>query len=86
MAGEERIHHVAEMLKYIDDNNIFYICDLWHYAETERSIDWFPILQQRKTYYCMKTILKEKRERQRRKRLKVPSPQHGFWEDDAATI
>ena len=67
-----------EMEDYIQDNDIYYICDLWHQAETKRSEDWFPVLRNRKMYYHFKVLLESRRRIQRSKGLKVPPPKYGF--------
>jgi len=74
-----------EMLDYIKSHKIYYIADLWVYAEKERAYNWFVVLRNRKTYKFMKFYLSELRGATRRAKKKVPPPKHS-WYDELVVI
>ena len=71
----------AEMLDYITNNDIYYIADLWDYAENERYDDWLPILRKRKVYRFFKVYFYELRGAMRRTKKTVPPPKNSWHRD-----
>jgi len=70
-----------EMFDYIRDNEIYYIADLWNYAEKERADDWFPVLRSRQTYKSMKILLESRRRVARKDKKVVPPPKNSWHKD-----
>lgn len=61
-SSSERYALIAEMMDFIDDNEIAEITDLLFYARKDRKEDWFPILCDSSTY-LINTYIKSKRHR-----------------------
>lgn len=60
----ERYELIAEMMDFIDGNNITEIEDMLFYARKERFMDWFPLLCDNSAYVIGQYI-KSKRHRQK---------------------
>ncbi|MCL2357273.1 MAG: hypothetical protein FWC70_08985 [Defluviitaleaceae bacterium] len=71
---------ISQMMEWTEENAIFYIADLWAYAEKERENDWFVVLKNRNSYLIFREHFKEKRATARRKRIQVPPPANS-WHD-----
>lgn len=73
---KEMLSIQSEMMDYIKNNDIYYIADLWDYAEKEHGDDWFPVLRNRKTYSFMKIYFESKRRVARKAKKTVPPPKN----------
>ena len=76
MPDQETLQIQNEIIDYVEEHDIFYIADLWHYAENERAEDWFPVLRNKQFYCAMKTYLESSRRVAHREKRPVPPPQH----------
>ena len=70
-----------EIFRYVEDNDIYYIADLWDYAEKERADDWFPEFRKKKIYSFFKFYLKERRGAARRAKKIIPAPKNSWHKD-----
>ena len=78
--SKEELDTRLEMIGYIRENEVYYIADLWAFAEKERADDWFSALRNRKTYKFMKLYLSEFRASARRMKKTMPAPKNS-WHD-----
>lgn len=60
----ERYQIIADMMDFIDDNNILEMEDILRYSRRERFLDWFPLLCDNSAYIIAQYI-KSKRHRQK---------------------
>jgi len=81
MTDREKTLIANEMLDYVEKNDIFYIADLWYYAENERSEDWFPVLRDKNIYRFMKCYLESYRRTAYRDKKVVPPPKHKMGDE-----
>jgi len=84
MTDEEKLIQKIqlEIFDYIKNNDIYYIADLWYYAEHERQEDWFPVLRKRNFYRAMKIYFESLRRVMRREKKKVPPPKHSIHDEN----
>jgi len=61
-SSSERYTIIAEMMDFVDDNEIKEITDLLRYAREKRREDWFPLLCDSSTY-LLNTYIKSQRHR-----------------------
>jgi len=82
--NNEQYEIFQEILDYVSDNEVYYIADLWDYAEKEHPDDWFVELRKGrngKIYKLLKIYLQSFREDMRRKGKKVPPPKNSWHKE-----
>ena len=75
---KEKVDIFYEMIGYVEENDIYYIADLWEYTEKERPDDWFPVLHSRDTYRAMKLYLESNRREARGEKKTIPPPKNSL--------
>ena len=78
--GEDKDKYsiIGEMMDYINNNDMYYIVDLWDYAKKEHADDWLPILKNRQANTVLKLYLSSYRDSVRKDKGRVPPPANSW--------